>query len=116
MFTYKLLGCNRPLLKDLYEFVVPSVADRWRDIGVQLLHPTLVDDRTLDVIAADHQNSVKECCRNMFEKWLETQIDASWKQLLEAISNIKLQLLADKLKKILQGKKYMKVFFIMDNE
>ena len=107
MFTYKLLGCNRPLLKDLYKFVVPSVADRWRDIGVQLLYPTLVDIRTLDVIAADHQNSVKECCRKMFEKWLETQIDASWKQLLEAISNAELHSIADKLEKILRGKKYM---------
>ena len=98
---------TRPLLKDLYERVVPSVADKWRDIGVQLLHPTLVDDRVLDVIAADHPHSVEECCKSMFEKWLETQKDASWKELLEVIKKIELHSIADKLEKELQGKKYI---------
>ena len=98
---------TRPLLKDLYERVVPSVADKWKDIGVQLLHPTLVDGRVLDVIAADHPHSVGECCKSMFEKWLETQEDASWKELLEVIKNIGLHSIADKLEKELQGKKYI---------
>ena len=84
-FGYELLDYNRPLLKDLYEHVIPSVADKWRNIGVQLLHPTLVDDRALDVITADHPHSVQECCKNILEKWLETQKDANWKQILEAI-------------------------------
>ena len=98
---------NRPILKDLYEHVVPSVADKWRDIGVQLLHPTLVDGRVLDVIAANHPHSVEECCKSVFEKWLETQKDASWKQLLETIKSIELHSLADKLEKNLEGKKYL---------
>ena len=86
--------------------MVPSVADKWRDIGVQLLHPTLVDDRVLDVIEANHPRSVEECCKSMFEKWLETQKDsANWKQLVEAIKNIRLHSIADKLEKELQGKK-----------
>ena len=86
--------------------MVPSVADKWRDIGVQLLHPTIIDDRVLDVIAADHPHSVEGCCKSMFEKWLETQEDANWKQILEAIKNIGLHHIADKLEKYLQGKKY----------
>ena len=105
-FGYELLDYNRPLLKDIYEHVVPSVADKWRNIGVQLLHPTLVDDRALDLIAADHPHSVQECCKNMLEKWLETLEDANWKQILEAIKNIELYHIADKLEKYLQGKKY----------
>ena len=86
--------------------MVPSVADKWRDIGVHLLHPTIIDDRVLDVIAADHPHSVEECCKSMFEKWLETKEDANWKQLLEAIKITKLNCIADKLEKYLQGKKY----------
>ena len=86
--------------------MVPLVADKWRDIGVHLLHPTIIDDRVLDVIAADHPHSVEGCCKSMFEKWLETQEDANWKQILEAIKNIKLHHIADKLEKYIQGKKY----------
>ena len=77
--------------------MVPSVADKWRDIGVYLLHPTLVDNRVLEVIAADHPHSVEECCKSMFEKWLEIQKDASWNQLIEAINAIGLNSLAIKL-------------------
>ena len=94
--------------------MVPLVADKWRDIGVHLLHPTIIDDRVLDVIAADHPHSVEGCCKSMFEKWLETQEDANWKQILEAIKNIELHHIADKLEKYLQGKKYK--LRMMDNE
>ena len=47
--------------------MVPSVADKWRDIGVHLLHPTLIDNRALEVIAADHPHSVEGCCKSMFK-------------------------------------------------
>ena len=57
---------------------MPSVADKWKDIGVHLLHPTLISNRVLEVIAADHPHSVEGCCKSMFEKWLDTQKDASW--------------------------------------
>ena len=111
IFVYLLLGCDRPLLKDLYKHVVPLVADKWRDIGVHLLHPTIIDDRVLEVIAADHPHSVEGCCKSMFEKWLETQKDANWNKLLEAIKKIKLHYIADKLEKYLQGKKYIRSYY-----
>ena len=77
--------------------MVPSVADKWRDIGVHLLHPTIIDDRVLEVIKADHPCSVEGCCKSMFEKWLNTQKDASWNQLVEAIKSIGLHTLASSL-------------------
>ena len=46
--------------------MVPSVADKWKDIGVHLLH-TFVEDRVLEVIAANHPHSVEECCKSMFQ-------------------------------------------------
>ena len=92
--------------------MVPSVADMWRDIGVHLLHPILVDDRVLEVIAAEHPHSVKECCKSMFEKWLCSQKDASWNQLIEAIDAVGLNYFASKLKKDLMGKVYIAVAII----
>ena len=83
---------------------MPSVADKWRDIGVQLLHPTLISNRVLEVIAADHPHSVEGCCKSMFEKWLDTQKDASWNQLVEAIKTIKLHAFASTLQKDVIGR------------
>ena len=88
----------------MYEHVVPSVSDKWKDIGVHLLHPTLIKERTLEVIAANHPQSVEECCKSMFKKWLETQKDASWNQLIEVIKSIGLLFLASKLEKDVIGK------------
>ena len=106
VIIYIILGCDRPQLKDLYEHVVPLVADKWKDIGVHLLHCTVIDNRALTVIAANHPHSVEGCCKSMFEKWLETQKDASWSQLIEVIKTIGLLSLASKLEKDLPGKVY----------
>ena len=96
------LGSDYPLLKDLYDHVVPSVADKWRDIGVHLLPPNLLDNRVLEVIAANHPHSVEERCQSVFEKWLNMK-DASWNQLIEVLNTIKLYFLANKLEKALTG-------------
>ena len=87
---------------------MPAVADKWRDIGVHLLHPTLINSRVLEVIAADHPHSVEGCCKSMFEKWLNTQKDASWNQLVEAIKSIKLHTLASSLGDVI-GKVVLRV-------
>ena len=98
-------GDDRPILRDLYDHVVPSVADKWRDLGVKLLHPTLIEQRVLEVIAADHPHSVENCCKSMFEKWLNTQEDASWQQLLEALQTMQLNYLAEQIEnKLMAGK------------
>ena len=96
-------GRDRPLAKDLHNHVVSAVADKWKDIGVQLLDPDLINQRVLDVIAADHPRSVEGCCSSMFEKWLVTQENASWNQLIDVIKSIGLLSLASKLEKKLTG-------------
>ena len=98
-------GDDRPILRDLYDHVLPSVADKWRDLGVELLHPTLIEQRVLEVILANHPHSVENCCKSMFEKWLNTQEDASWQQLLEALQTMQLNYLHDQIeKKLMTGK------------
>lgn len=97
------VGHCRPLLKDLHNHVVPKIADRWRDVGVQLLDPALVDERALEVIAANHPHSIEERCKSMFEKWLSTQEQASWTHLIESIKKIGLCYQASELGKKLEG-------------
>jgi len=57
----------------------------------------------LKVIGADHPHSVEECCKSMFDKWLETQKDASWSKLIKVINNIGLCSVAEELEKYLAG-------------
>ena len=74
---------------------------------MQLLDSNLLDQRVLEVIAADHPHSVEECCKNMFEKWLDTEKKASWNQLIQAIENIGLSYLSSQLEKKLKGENYL---------
>ena len=41
----------------------------------------------LEVIAANHPHSVEECCKSMFQKWLNEE-DANWNQLTDALNII----------------------------
>ena len=62
------------------------MAARWHDLGTQLLTGDTVG--VLDVIKADHPNDVRACCNEMFVKWLELQPNATWSQLITALSSI----------------------------
>ena len=105
-------GDDRPILRDLYNQVVPSVADKWRGLGVHLLEPSLIDQRVLEVIAADHPHSVEDCCKTVFEKWLNTQEDASWQQLLEALRSNQLDYLASQIEDKLKTGMIYKVMLV----
>ena len=84
------VGYDRPILKDLCNHVVPGVADKWRDLGVQLLDP--ISGSTLDIIERNNPRDVVRCCQCMLEKWLEKTPDASWNQLLAALRSSSVQL------------------------
>ena len=88
-------------MKDLNKHVVPLVAARWYDLGLELLETRC--ERELDIIEKDN-NGAKTCCRRMFSKWLETQSDsASWGQLIEAVAIIKLNDVVTDIEQLLQG-------------
>ena len=100
---FSSIGNSRPLLKDLYEHVVPVIADKWKDIGMRLLDSDLLEQRVLKVVEADHRNNVEECCKIIFDKWLDTQKEATWNQVIKAIENIGLSHQATQLQKKLKG-------------
>ena len=75
---------KRPTLRDVYRYVIPQYAHRWRYLGA-LLH---FEQPELDIIFSDFRNDSKECCRSLLSRWLEKNHDASWNQLFSAIDNL----------------------------
>ena len=96
------IGSDRPSLNDLYDHVVIKAADKWKDLGVNLL-PQSDQERMLKVIAADNPRDVVSCCKCVLEKWLDTTTDATWNQLIKTlrIPSIQLDYLAGQLEQIL---------------
>ena len=93
--------CDRPTLKDLKKHVIPCVTVKWRDLGIELVDPTV-----LDIIEMDYPRSAEDRCTCMLRKWLDVQPNASWNQLLEAIKAVGLYWKADDIAKKLKGKWY----------
>ena len=99
IFVCALIGSDdRPSLKALHDHVVNSVADKWRDLGVQLLPPEMVD-----IIAADHPYGVVSRCKRLLKKWRETTTDATWNQLIKALrsSSVQMDYFAGQLEQML---------------
>ena len=94
---------DRPDDKHLNKYVRGKVcaagADKWRDLGIVLMGQDAVTD--LDTIKVDHPYNVKECCSRMFTEWRQRTPKASWKQLIEALKEVKLTQLASELEELL---------------
>ena len=91
------VGHDRPVLRDLVNNVV---TDQWYYLGLQLLEPKYENE--LNIIEGDAKNDVKTCCRKMFSKWLNTDKLASWDKVIEALTVIGLNSLANNVKQLLQ--------------
>ena len=55
----------------------------------------------LDIISVNHRGDVIGCCSSLFSLWLQRQPEASWKQLIDALIKIKLNVLALEITKSL---------------
>ena len=71
----------------------------WRDVGRELLGEQVESE--LNAIAADSHGSVIKCCSSMFSLWLERQPEASWRQLINALKNVKFFSLATNVENLL---------------
>ena len=78
-----------------------KVADKWRDLGVQLLPPN--SEGEIRIIAKDNPNNAADCCKRVLEKWLDTTTDATWNQIITALksSTIQLNYLAHRLEQMM---------------
>ena len=91
-------------MRDLSKHVIPSVATRWYELGLEFLETK--HDAELDVIETNSKDDALTCCRKTFSKWLQIQPhSATWDQLIQAIKSIKLNNVVSDIKKVfLQGK------------
>ena len=77
-------GSDRPSVKDLHEHVLTNVADKWDDLGDQLLvRPDQAN--VVNIIRANHPGDVISCCKRILKEWLDTTEDATWNQLISAL-------------------------------
>ena len=72
-------------MKDLHDRVVLKVASKWKDIAVQLLKPD--QHHAINIVESDHPRNARECCKRIFEIWLDTTTDATWNQLITALTS-----------------------------
>ena len=75
---------SQPKLKDLYNLITPEYAAHWKDIGALLD----VKKGILDGIERNFPSNVSWCSNELLEKWLESNEDASWKKLIQAIDKL----------------------------
>jgi len=71
---------------------VCATTDKWWDLGIELLNSNV--SHKLNVIKASIGNNTTGCFNEMIKLWLQSQPDACWKQLIEALNHLKLDTLA----------------------
>ena len=98
---------DKHLNKYVREKVCAAGTDKWRDLGIVLMGQN--DVYVLDIIKANSNDNVA-CCTRMFTEWRQRTPTASWKQLIEALKEVKLTQLASELEELLipseQGSNY----------
>ena len=71
----------------------------WKDLGIELMGKDSV--AALNAISVNDRDNVIACCSSMFSLWLQRQTEASWKQLIDALIKVKLNVLASEIEKSL---------------
>ena len=94
---------SRPFLRDLVNRVLPHVAVKWYELGLELLH--LANEHELKIIEKDAKDDAKMSCMKMFEKWLDSDEEASWEKLIQALRDIELDEVASDIEeRLMQGR------------
>ena len=81
LYLYYLVE-TRPTEKELLDHVVPKVASRWQELGLKLLTGDQVA-----ILRVNNPCDARQCCMAMFMEWLQTNTDASWRQLIEELQS-----------------------------
>ena len=81
IFVFLTVHSERPLLKELQNVVTPYYAASWKEIGLQLG----IAQGMLQTIEINFQTDAARCCAEMFTKWLDTDVTASWGKLIQVV-------------------------------
>ena len=98
---------SKPSLKLLQRHVIPHVASKWLQLGVELFDAR--EENKLDSIESNYSD-VNKCCFEMFRKWLKTRANPTWTQVVEALESPGIDLIsvaADLKKLIGKGNNYL---------
>lgn len=72
------------------KFVIQQACNKWFDIGLELLKPK--NSQFLLNMLEDHTKDNKQCCVQMFDKWLKTERKAKWRDVIAALRSPSVQL------------------------
>lgn len=83
--------------------MIPYVIPQWYLLGLKLLEEE--QEPYLDVIKLNHPGDNKTCCTETFWYWLNSNDNATWQQLIDALRSpaIGLCSVATELKEMLKG-------------
>lgn len=73
-------------MRDINRHTKKYAAD-WKDIGVELG----LEFETLTIIEKNHPSDCVSCYQNMINSWLKLNVDATWKTLEVAFTNVNRQ-------------------------
>ncbi|XP_065912714.1 uncharacterized protein [Dysidea avara] len=75
---------QKPEMGELLQFVVPKIAADW-----QTLAYNLVEFSEVGIIEKRNPNDPEKCCQDLFVRWLTSNKDVKWLDLLNALKNFK---------------------------
>ena len=101
-----IIDHDRPALKYLNKYVKEEASIKWHDLGLELLEPE--DEGKLNEIQYNSHRDASECCKQMFQFWLDKCPDATWEHLIKALRVVGLTELATKIDGMLQITKGIK--------
>ena len=101
--NFVTIDAFKPLLKDLSNIVIPKVASKWYELGIQLLNQSQLPK--LEEIQKAYPNNLQRCCVDMLKCWLDITPGASWDNLICALRAPSLGVLtiADDVEKEVKG-------------
>ena len=94
------IGTDRPDLRYLHRCVIPDIYAHWYEIGLELLD---VDKKLILEHIRPNNPDTKSCTAEMLQFWLQSRVDASWNELIQALRQpgIGLSVLALKIENML---------------
>ena len=63
--------------------MVPGATPHWNSIGIELR----IDSAKIAAITKSYPANYTRCCFEMFDYWLRTNPQATWKKLLDALES-----------------------------
>ena len=95
MLASLLTGPLKPTLKLLQDHVIPRVASKWHELGIELYKDD--DVSRLDTIRKQCPGDFEKACTEMLSYWRQAYENATWNRLIKALKAKGLQLNANAL-------------------